>query len=146
MYLKRQNDAKDDIMDYNSLLTRARSKVRAVAVEERLKIPEPETSILGKTTTIRNFGDIAGVIRRDPKHLAKFLFRELAIPGTIEENRLVLQRAFDRELISKALKSYYSEFLYCKECGKADTNITKKEDLLFLKCEACGAERSIKKI
>lgn len=133
-------------MDYDSLLSRARSKVRTVAAEERLKIPEPETTVMGKTTTIRNFGEIAGIVRRDPKHLAKFLFRELAIPGAIEENRLVLNRAFDREVISKAMKAYYSEFLYCRECGKADTNIIKKDEIMFLKCEACGAERSIKKI
>ena len=133
-------------MDYDSLLARARSRVKTASAEERLKIPDPEISIIGKTTIIRNFGEIADVIRRDPKHIAKFLFRELAIPGAIEENRLVLQRAFDRESIIKSLRLYYNEFLYCKECGKADTNIVKKENLVFLKCEACGAERSAKRI
>jgi translation initiation factor 2 subunit 2 len=133
-------------MDYDQLLKRAMSKAKTSVAEERLKIPDPEISISGKTTIIRNFGEIAGVVRRDPKHMSKFLFRELAIPGAIEENRLVLQRAFDREAIAKSLKLYYNEFVFCRECGKADTSMLKKDNLTFLKCEACGAERSVKKI
>jgi translation initiation factor 2 subunit 2 len=133
-------------MDYNNLLKRAMSKASKASAEDRFKIPPADVVISGKQTTVRNFGEIARAIRRDPKHMAKFIFRELAIPGSFDESRLLLQRNFDRESIDKAIKLYCSEFLYCRECGKADTNLAKKGEIMFLKCEACGAERSVKKI
>lgn len=142
-----EQDFQCDFMEYNELLKRAMSRVKTTAVaENRIKILDPDITVAGKTIIIRNFGDIADIIRRDPKHIAKFIFRELAIPGAIEDNRLVLHRIFDKETISRCLKAYCMEFLYCRECGKADTKLEKKENLMFLKCEACGAERSVKKI
>lgn len=133
-------------MEYESLLKRAMSKASRTFAEERFKIPPADVTISGKQTTIRNFNEIARALRRDPKHVSKFIFRELAIPGTVDESKLVLQRNFDRETVEKAIRLYCSEFLYCRECGKADTNLIKKDEITFLKCEACGAERSVKKI
>jgi translation initiation factor 2 subunit 2 len=133
-------------MEYKQLLGRAMSKVSRSFSEERFKIPQADSVISGKQTTIRNFVEMAKSLRREPKHMAKFIFREMAIPGSVDETKLTLQRNFDRESIEKAIRLYCAEFLYCRECGKPDTHLVKKGDITFLKCEACGAERSVKKI
>jgi translation initiation factor 2 subunit 2 len=133
-------------MEYSELLKRALSKVHVSTSEDRFKIPSVDSNISGKQTLIRNFGEIANMLRRDPKHLAKFLFKDLAIPGTIDDNKLLLQRNFDRDKIDKSIKLYCTEYLYCRECGKADTKLLKKDNVTVMKCEACGAERSVKKL
>ncbi len=133
-------------MDYEYLLERAESKMPKVKKHERFETPEPVVTISGKLTIIQNFVQIANTIRRDPKHIARYFFKELAIPGKIEGNKLILQRVFRKEEIKRALKNYYNEFLFCKECGKPDTKLIKRNKLWFLKCEACGAERSVRKI
>lgn len=133
-------------MDYEELLKRAKSKVRAPSESERFSIPSADVSASGKLTIIKNLQEISSMLRRDQKHIAKFIFKELAIPGTIEEGKLILQRSFDKDAIDKAIRLYCNEFLYCRECGKPDTKLEKRDNITFLKCEACGAERSVKKI
>ena len=133
-------------MNYETLLERAYTRLPKVEKHKRFEVPTPIISLSGKFTIIQNFVQIANVIRRDPKHMARYFFKELAIPGKLEGNKLILQRAFRKEEIEKTLKSYCDEFLYCKECKKPDTKLTKRNKIMFIKCEACGAERSVRKI
>lgn len=133
-------------MNYETLLNRAYEKLPKVERQERFEIPEPIVTLSGKFTVIQNFVQIANTIRRDPKHMARYFFKELAIPGKLEGNKLILQRAFRKEEIEKTLASYCEEFLYCKECRRPDTKLVKRNKLVFMKCEACGAERSVRKI
>lgn len=133
-------------MDYNQLLERAVTKLPKTKKHERFEIPEPIVTLSGKFTVIQNFVQISSAIRRDPKHLARYFFKELAIPGKLEGNKLILQQVFRKEEIEKTLKSYCDEFLYCKECKKPDTALIKRNKITFMKCEACGAERSVRKV
>ncbi|MCD6092752.1 MAG: translation initiation factor IF-2 subunit beta [Candidatus Aenigmarchaeota archaeon] len=133
-------------MEYKNLLERAQKSVSKNSGEERFKMPEAIVVSAGKTTTIKNFSYIANVLRRKPEHIAKFFFKELAIPGRIEENKLILGQNFDQKTIERIIKNYCNEFVFCKECGKADSKLVKRGKLTFLKCEACGAERIVKKI
>ncbi|MEM5792846.1 MAG: translation initiation factor IF-2 subunit beta [Candidatus Aenigmatarchaeota archaeon] len=132
---------------YEEMLKEAEEKFpRNSENRERLEIPKPKCMIQGNQTIITNFTDITDIMRRDPKHLAKFLFRELAIPGHIEGKRLILQGRAQENLVEKKLEVYIKEFLYCKECNRPDTKIVKEGRLTFLVCEACGSKRSIKNI
>ncbi len=117
-----------------------------VKKESRYEIPPPETNIQGNRTFIINFIEITDSIRRDPKHLTKYLFRELATPGHLNGNRLILQGKVIRSLIEEKIKSYVNEFVYCKECNKPDTHFEKMGRIMFLKCEACGAKQVIRHI
>ena len=116
-----------------------------VTKQERLEIPSPQTSIQGNRTFISNFGEIAASLRRDPKHLSKYLLKELATPGHIEGNRLILQRKVIKSLIEKKIEGYMNEFVYCKECKKPDTHFERGDRMTFLKCEACGAKHALRK-
>ena len=132
---------------YKEMLKEARKKIsKDVSQVKRLEIPQPQTTIQGNRTFITNFNEITNSIRRDPKHLAKFLFRELAKPGHIDGNRLVLQGKVVRSLVENKINSYIKEFVYCKECNRPDTHFEKEDRITFLKCEACGAKHAIRRI
>ena len=132
---------------YEQMLKEAEKKIsRDISKESRLEIPPPNVVIQGNKTFITNFTDIANSIRRDPKHLAKFLFRELAKPGHVDNNRLILQGKVMKNLVQNKIDSYMKEFVLCKECNRPDTHIVKEDRLIFLKCEACGAKQPLRRI
>ncbi len=130
---------------YDQMLDEATKKLpNEIKQVERLEIPKPVSNISGSQTYITNFLDIANVIRRDPRHISKYLFRELATPGHIEGSRLILQGKIFGSLIEKKIEEYVKEYVYCSECGKPDTNLVKQDRISLLKCEACGAKHSVK--
>lgn len=132
---------------YKEMLKEAEKKIsKDTTKTHRLEIPSPKVIIQGNRTFITNFTDIINSIRRDPKHLAKFLFRELAKPGHVDGNRLILQGKVIRSLVEKKIEDYIKEFVYCKECNRPDTNLVKEDRIVFMKCEACGAKQVIRRI
>jgi translation initiation factor 2 subunit 2 len=131
-------------MDYIDLLKRAKSQLPKSEIRDRWEIPRPLVAIAGKRSLIKNFSELAKLMRRDPHHMAKFLFKELAVPGTIEGDSLILQGKFGTELIAKRLDDYTKEFIICNECTKPDTDLHKQDKLWFLKCQACGARRPVR--
>jgi len=132
---------------YKEMLEEERNKISTnVAKVSRIEVPESRVEIQGNRTFIANFIDITNNIRRDPKHLAKYLFRELAKPGYIDGNRLVLQGKVIKSLIDDKIKNYIKEFVYCQECNRPDTHFEKEERIIFLKCEACGAKHVLRRI
>jgi len=131
---------------YKEMLKQAEEKISKKTGESRLSIPDPQTNIQGTRTFITNFTEITNSIRRDPKHLSKYLFRELAKPGHVDGNRLILQGVVIKSLIKKKIDDYVKEFVYCKECNRPDTHFEKEERIIFLKCEACGAKQVLRRI
>ena len=127
---------------YLELLKRAKKDI-PVHVGERFEVPKADV-VIGKQTAIKNFSDIAKTLRRDGKHIAKFLFKELAVPGSIRGNELHLQGRISRSLVDQRISEYVREFVVCNECGKPDTGMQKIEGVDMLKCEACGARRSVR--
>ncbi len=132
---------------YEEMLKEAMEKIPDnVKKESRYEIPAPQINIQGNRTFITNFADITNSIRRDPKHVSKYLFRELATPGHLDSNRLILQGKVIRGLIEEKIKAYVNEFVQCKECKKPDTHFEKTDRIIFLKCEACGAKQVVRHI
>ena len=76
---------------YEEMLEEARSKLpESVLKVERFEIPEVTTFVQGNKTIIENFKNLCDITRRNPQHLAKYFFKELATPGEISGNRLIL--------------------------------------------------------
>src|SRR5439155_8590836 len=127
--------------DYKTLLKKAMEKMpEKVATKERFKIPQVTLEVRGSKTYLKNFGDILNLLRRESNQVTKFLFKELATSGYIENNILVFQGKIGREILQKKLESYIKEFVICKVCGNPDTRLVKEGRFLFMKCEACGAK------
>lgn len=132
-------------MDYKEMLKNAYEKLpKKEEGEERLEIPKLETMKEGNQVVIKNFVQIAQAIRRNPKHLLKFLTKELAAPGSIDGKRAKFQTRAMRSMIEKKLEIYIRDFVVCKECKRPDTKLVKEGRITFLKCEACGAKYAVK--
>ncbi len=132
-------------MNYKELLRKAKSLIPKAEEKSRLTVPEAEIIVIGKQTIIRNFMKIAQTIRRDAKHFAKFLFKELAIPGSIQDQRLILNGIVSVEMIKKRIDDYIKKYVLCEECKKLDTILLKEGNMYIKKCESCGAKKPIGK-
>ena len=119
---------------------------KKVDISDRFKIPQAVCEIYGNKTLIKNFNDIVNGLRRDSHHLSKYLFKELAVPGNIEGNILILQTKVSSEMLQKKIEDYVKEFVYCKVCSEPDTKIIKEGRTSFMKCDACGAKSHVKTI
>jgi translation initiation factor 2 subunit 2 len=137
-----------DINDYDKLLEKAYSELPEKRVtRERLEIPMPETLVQGNKTIIKNFEAITSKLRRDPKHVGKYLAKELATSFSIEGGKLILNSKLSEKLINDKLKSYMDIYLYCKQCKLPDTRLEEVERGVYLMvCEACGARSSVPKV
>jgi translation initiation factor 2 subunit 2 len=132
-------------MTYESLLKQAREKMpKAVHEKERFEIPSIRGHLEGNKTIISNFHQIASTLRRPVEHLLKYLLRELATPGEIKRNRLVIGAKVSAGRINAKIKKYADEFVFCSECGKPDTDIKEESNFHFLVCSVCGAKHIVR--
>ncbi len=107
---------------------------------------KPRTHIQGGKTVIKNFKKIANKLRRNPKHLLKYLAKELATSGNLEGDQASLKGKFKSYQIKNKLSNYIKEYVICEECGKSDTNLTNFKGTKYKRCEACGARSPVKEI
>jgi translation initiation factor 2 subunit 2 len=132
--------------DYEALLDRAIANLPDMeTTDARFVIPEPKIMVEGKTTILDNFNNIADVLNRNPDHVMKYLTREMGPAGKIDGQRAVFQGRFSKEQIKSNIEAYVEEFVMCSECGRPDTQLTKMDRIMVLKCAACGAHRPVKK-
>lgn len=132
-------------LEYGKLLKKAvESLPKKAATKDRFNLPELVCEQSGNKTIIKNFGDYLTVLRREPKHLARYLFKELATRGSIKNNTLVLDTKVSKENLMKKIESYVQEFINCKVCGEPDTKLVEESRFMFMVCEACGAKTPVK--
>lgn len=130
--------------DYDKLLKNAYEELPEQAKEKsRFKMPAFEAFIQGSQTIIQNFTDVANALRRDGKHLMKFLSKELASPANLDGKRLLVKGKHRDKKLNERLEKYAKEYVLCKECGKPDTNLMSQEGVTFMRCEACGARSPV---
>lgn len=134
-----------DVLDYESLLRRAKDELPEVASgHERFEVPKVDIIYEGKITIIRNFDDIVKALNRDVDHVLGFLLRELGTAGHYEDGRLVLKGSISENQITARIRYYIETYVLCSECGRPDTRIQKEGRVTVLVCEACGAKRPLK--
>lgn len=132
-------------MEYEEMLKKGRKELpESVFEKERFEIPKVRGHIAGNKTVIGNFHQIASTLRRPIDHLLKYVLRELATPGDLTRNALIVKRKVAASLINDKIRNYAHEYVLCKECGKPDTKIENEGGFAFLKCQACGARHPVK--
>ncbi|MFC1801667.1 translation initiation factor IF-2 subunit beta [Nanoarchaeota archaeon] len=135
------------VKKYEDLLKKAQSELpETIVTSERFKIEKIKGHLEGKKTILVNFHQVARSVNREPEHMLRFLLKELATPGKIMKDRVILGAKIPASQINKKIKQYVSEFVLCPECGKPDTKIIIKKELPYIKCQACGAEHIIKSL
>jgi len=139
---KKQSNA-----DYDALLDKLYKAIpERTGTGERFEAPVAELFFEGNKTTIRNFGEICGSLRRKPEELAKYLFKELAAKGALEAGgaRLALNARLNGRQVNEKLEYYIQSGVLCKECGKPDTHVETLQGIRTLVCEACGARKPVR--
>src|SRR3989344_8914015 len=130
---------------YQEMLEDAYKKIKIVeASNDRFEIPKVKGQVSGKNTFITNINEIASYIRRPVENLAKFLQKELATPGVLEKDRLVLKTTLNSIKVNEKVDVYVKEFVLCTECKKPDTEIITEKGIKFKHCLACGAKSPIR--
>ena len=132
-------------MQYEELLKKGFEKLpKKFEKIERFEMPKVAGLIEGNKTIITNFYQVADILHRAPEHLLKFLLRELATPGNLEKNRLILGRKISSAIINEKIEMYAKTFVLCPECKKPDTQLIRENKILMIKCAACGAKHPVR--
>ncbi len=131
--------------DYEQLLKKAESELpETITSTDRFKIEGVRGHIEGNKTIISNFRKIIKDMNREPEQALKFLLKELATPGKMVGDRVVFGTKVPASKINKKIRQYAGEYVLCPQCGKPDTQLTKKEATTYIRCGACGTEHPVK--
>jgi translation initiation factor 2 subunit 2 len=131
--------------EYQKLLKRAVENLpKKESHKDRFVVPELVCEQQGNKTILKNFGDLLAVLRREPRHLSRYLFKELATRGSIKRNLLVLDTRLSKENLRNKIQSYVQEFVDCKVCGEPDTKLVQEGRYTMMVCEACGRKAPIR--
>ncbi len=125
------------------MLKAARSELPEISQEkDRFNIPKVRGQIEGNKTIVSNFSQIADVLNRKISHLLKYVLKELATPGNMRKGAVIFGSKIPASKINEKINQYAEEFVFCKECSKADTKMTQEGDIYYIKCQVCGARYS----
>lgn len=135
--------------NYEALLDNLYAKLpkKNLSTGERFECPVVEVLIQGNKTIVKNFDGACSKLRRTPQEVAKYLFKELAVPGESQQGgRLLLHGKFRDRQVNEKLGEYCKTRVLCSQCGKPDTHLEAGGDrhVKTLKCEACGATNTVR--
>jgi translation initiation factor 2 subunit 2 len=130
--------------DYLELLKRVQSITSTKIIQaERFKLPKVDIFYEGNTTVLRNFDKIVNTLNREPNHLLKFFLGGVGTAGEISGGRIIFQGKIPASTIQDKLNNYVETYVICSECNRPDTHLVKKGRTILIRCDACGAFRSI---
>lgn len=97
-----------------------------------------------KKTAFCNITELCRRIRRPVEHVTQFLLCELGTTGNADGyGRLIMKGKFQQLQFEILLRRYIGEYVSCKTCRSPETQLTRENRLFFLKCDSCGATRSV---
>ncbi|KAJ0386736.1 hypothetical protein COL922a_003811 [Colletotrichum nupharicola] len=118
----------------------------ALSGSKSYKIPPPQCMREGnKKTIFANIAEICKRMKRTEEHVTAYLFAELGTSGSVDgSRRLVIKGRFQQKQLENVLRKYIIEYVTCKTCKSADTELSKGENrLYFITCNSCGSRRSV---
>jgi len=131
--------------NYKDLLKKVvDSTPKKEVADDRFKIPKAEVFYEGNTTVIKNFDKIADAINRTPDLILKFMLGGLGTAGEMSGTRVVFQGKIPGRNIQDKIKDYVDTYVMCSECNRPDTHLVKQGRTMLIRCDACGAFRSVK--
>ncbi len=131
-------------LDYTSLLKRVQSIASTKKIDdERFKVPKVDIFYEGNTTVIKNFDKIIDILNRDADHVLKYLLSSVGTAGEFTGGRVIFQGKIPTKTIQDKINDYVDMYVVCAECNRPDTHLVKKGRTLMIRCDACGAFRSI---
>lgn len=133
--------------DYEALLSKGKSQLpEKLMATERFEMPKLTSAVIGNRTKVFGLDAAAKTVRRDMQHILKYLSKELATQANAEGNAMMFTGKFSNAQITKKFEEYVNEFVLCHECKKPDTSLIKNDRIFIMKCEACGARKTVEQI
>lgn len=99
-----------------------------------------------KKTVFTNFMDLCKAMNRNNEHVSAFLLSELGTSGSLDgQQRLVVKGRFLPKSFETVLRRYVNEYVLCPGCKSVDTLLDRDGTtrLMYLRCQQCGASRSV---
>ncbi|MET1129093.1 MAG: translation initiation factor IF-2 subunit beta [Thermoproteota archaeon] len=137
---------KELLFDYEQLLERLYSKLPTRASKaSRFELPALAVERVGRRTIIRNFKQLADVMRREPRVLMTYLLKELGTSGNYDEEAgmLALNVRISTSSLNSLIQRFVKTYVICPTCGAPDTRLVRRERAWILICDACGAEQPV---
>lgn len=132
-------------MKYEELLKKAKESLPEISEKtDRFEVPKVRGHIQGNKTVISNFHQISQTVGRDLEHVMKYVLRELATPGELTPNALILGTKIPASRINEKILTYVNDFVICPVCKRPDTKLSKEDKFTFIKCSVCGAKEPVK--
>jgi len=133
--------------DYLELLNRLYEKLPERRVVPTPDIPPLEIAHVGTQTKIKNFRGVCDVVMRDPRICARYLLKELAARGTIDESGVfTIYSRVSAHTLNQLFKRFLDTYVRCSTCGSYQTELRKQGKVWIIRCLACGAETPVKPI
>jgi len=134
-------------LDYEYLLDRLYSKLPSKRVAPSVEIPELNVVHIGIQTQIRNFKDVCDILLREPRICARYLLKELAARGSIDESGVfTIYSKVSVQTIKTLFKRFLNSYVRCNTCGSLQTVLERRGKVWVIRCLACGAETPVKPI
>lgn len=117
--------------------------------EYRYKMPRIIGKIEGRgngiKTVVVNCVELASALHRTPAEVCKFFGCELGAQSKYdaETERAVVNGAFTTQDMQSHLSKYIEGFVLCPQCGLPETKYKYRNESVFHKCFACGADEPI---
>ncbi|HDN75684.1 MAG TPA: translation initiation factor IF-2 subunit beta [Acidilobales archaeon] len=139
---------KGDVLDYEWLLDRLYSKLPSkTPTQQTLDIPSLNIVHVGLQTHIKNFKEVCDVILREPRICARYLLKELAARGSIDDSGVfIIYSRVSTQTINTLFKRFLDMYVRCSTCGSYQTELKKRGKIWIIRCLACGAETPVKPI
>eukprot|EP00240_Pyramimonas_obovata_P015230 CAMPEP_0118921310 /NCGR_PEP_ID=MMETSP1169-20130426/649_1 /TAXON_ID=36882 /ORGANISM="Pyramimonas obovata, Strain CCMP722" /LENGTH=281 /DNA_ID=CAMNT_0006862023 /DNA_START=79 /DNA_END=924 /DNA_ORIENTATION=- len=135
---------------YDELLGRVFGILRAnnpeLAGEKQKTILKPPQVLREgtKKTVFVNFMELCKTMHRQPDHVMGYLHAELGTSGSLDgQQRLIMKGRFTPKVFEGILRRYVNEYVICNMCKSTDTLLGREQRLFILRCQPCGASRSV---
>ena len=99
-----------------------------------------------KKTVFINFMELSKAMNRQPEHMQAYLMAELGTSGSLDgQQRLIVKGKFMPKAFEGVLRRYVNDYVLCTWCKSADTLLDREQAtrLMYLRCQQCGASRTV---
>ncbi len=125
----------------NEIYEKLPKKVETI---DRYKLPQLEIEYKGNKTIIKNIEKILNFIRRDKKNFKKTFSRILGVQINFEGNELIINANVSKQVIENKINEYVNKFVICEVCQKPETVLEEENNILYLRCLACGYRKILR--
>ena len=93
-----------------------------------------------------NFVEFAQSLNRKAEHLSAYVGAEMGINVIGAEEKLIMEgRAITQDTMQSTVRGYIHEYVICKECNGASTELIKKPEtrMMVMYCSQCKSSRTV---